>query len=73
MKLLAYYWFAALAYIRGWIGVRNPARRETCTTGLNGPGEARDMYLRHNWVPYIYRRIKGARGLSRTFITDASA
>ena len=73
MRNLTYYWLAALAYIRGWLGVRNPMTRETVTIGLNGKGEARAMYLHHRWVPYIYRRVKGTSNLSRTFITDASA
>ena len=73
MRNLTYYWLAALAYIRGWLGVRDTMTRETCTAGLNGKGEARTMYVKHNWVPYIYRRIKGTSYLSRTFITDASA
>jgi hypothetical protein len=44
--------------------------RETCTIGLNGKGEAREMFMRHNWIPYIYRRVNGTRYMSRTFFTD---
>lgn len=72
MKNLTYYWFAALAYLRGYLynKVVDPGR-PTCTTGLNGKGEARAMYVRHNWIPWRYRRVlEGAHGISRTFITE---
>ena len=72
MRNLLYYWLAALAYARGWFGAKLPANVESCTTGLNGKGEARSMYVMHNWKPYSYRRIKGTPGFSRSFITEQS-
>jgi hypothetical protein len=67
MKNALYYWYAALAYIRGWLGWRNLTHYTTCTTGLNGPSEARSMFVSHGWKPYIYRRSGSI--WSRTFIT----
>lgn len=46
------------------------AARPGCTTGLNGKGEAMDMYIRHRWVPYSYYRHKGSKRLARTFVTS---
>jgi len=69
MKNALYFWYAALAYIRGWLGVKNSGEYPTCCLGLNGPGEARSMFVSHGWKPYIYRRAIGSRYLSRTFIT----
>jgi hypothetical protein len=79
MKQITYYWFASLAYVRGWLYTVGWMRwfchpnRECCVTGLNGKGEAMDMFVRHNWIPYSYRRIKGCNGFSRAFITDKRA
>jgi len=64
-----YYFYTALAYVRGWLGwsiIR--AHSSTCTTGLNGRGEAKHMFLLHGWKPYIYRKYNRSGGLSRTFI-----
>lgn len=70
MKYIAYFWLSSMARIRGHIGIRSCSKYETCTTGLNGRGEAVEMYINHGWIPYIYRKVKGASGLSRTFITS---
>ena len=72
MRSLYYYWFALLAYARGILNVRNKMQMPTCTTGLNGKGEAKTMYIKHNWVPYIYRYCKATKSYSRTFITSDS-
>lgn len=69
MKNALYFWYAALAYARGWLGFKNMGRCPTCTLGLNGPGEARTMFIQQGWKPYIYRRAIGSRAWSRTFIT----
>lgn len=69
MKNALYFWYATIAYVRGWLGCKNPGRYPTCTASLNGPGEARSMFVSHNWKPYIYRRAIGSRVWSRTFIT----
>lgn len=75
VRVGTYYMLAFMAYARGWaynIGVLKhffPSNQETCTTGLNGRHEARDMYLKHGWKPYCYKRISGCSGYSRTFIT----
>lgn len=69
MRNIFYYWYAMLAYIRGWLKVTAMSTKyETCSCCLNGKGEARTMYVKHNWIPYVYRRCYGL--MSRTFITD---
>ena len=67
---MKYYFYAALAWARG-VFVRWPKtghlRLPTTTTGLNGKGEAKIMFEKHGWIPYLYQRTP--YGTSRTFIT----